>query len=237
MSNILPIKTVILKTFKLVFKKEYLYKFVIIGAIFSLITFLLNLVINYFVNLSINQFPPFLIIIALLLSAFLYLYSFSFMISFIYNFCLDVSVESVQNTNNYLMKAYQTSFQVLGSILTFGFIIFGGIILLLIPSIIWGVKYFFTSIISALEGKKPKEALKESKLLVKGYFWQILLRLIIFYLISSFPGLIISSINSNFSFIQTFFIPITSLFYVILYNNLKYINQNSQQLLQNVQRI
>lgn len=237
MSNILPIKTVILKTFKLVFKKEYVYKFVVIGIIFSLVIFLLNLVISYFINLSINQFSPLLIIVALLLSAFLYLYSFSFMLSFIYNFCLDVSVEAVTNIKNYFIKAYQTSFLVLGSMLTFGLIIFGGVILLLIPSIIWGVKYFFTPMISALEGKKPKEALKESKLLVKGYFWQILFRLVIFYLISSFPGLIISSINPNLSFIQTFFLPITSLFYVILYNNLKYKNQNNQPPLQNVQGI
>lgn len=237
MSNILPIKTVVLKTFKLVFKKEYLYKFAVIGAIFSLITFLLNLVINYFVNLSINQFPPFLIIFSLLLSTFLYLYSFSFMLSFIYNFCLDVSIESVQNIRNYLTKAYQTSFQVLGSMITFGLIIFAGIILLLVPSVIWGVKYFFTPMISALEGKKPKEALKESKLLIKGHFWQILFRLIVFYIITSFPGLIITQINPNLSFIQTFFLPITSLFYIILYNNLKYKNQNNQQPLQNVQRI
>jgi len=234
MSNILPIKTVILKTFKLVFQKEYVYKFVIIGVIFSFVTFLLNLVINYFINLSINQFPPFLIILSLILSTFLYLYSFSFMISFIYNFCLDVSVESLQNIKYYFTKAYQTSFPVLGSMLTYGLIIFGGIILLLIPSIIWGIKYFFTPMISALEGKKTKEALKESKLIVKGYFWQILFRLVIFYLISSFPGLIISSINPNLSFIQTFFLPITSLFYVVLYNNLKYKNQNNQQPLQNV---
>lgn len=227
MNNILPIKTVISKTFKLVFKKEYIYKFVIIGIAASLLTYLLNLILNYIINLSIKELSPFFILLSVLLSTFLYLYSFSFILSFIYNFCLDVSVETVQNIKNYLIKAYETSLPVLGSIFTFGFIILGGVILFIIPSIIWGVKYFFTPMISALEGKKSKEALKESKTLVKGYYWQILLRLVVFYLISSFPGLIITSINPNLSFIQTFFLPITSLFYVILYKNLKYKNQNN----------
>lgn len=230
MSNILPIKTVISKAFKLVFKKEYLIKFIIIGIIVTVVTYLTNLLFNFFYSLSVNNFSPFLIIISLLLSIFLYLYSFSFMLSFIYNFCIDVSVETVQNVKTYITKAYKTSFPVLGSMVIFGLIIFGGIILLIIPSLIWGVKYFFTPIISAIEGTKPKEALKESKLLVKGHFWQILLRLVIFYIISSFPGIIISSINPNLSFVQTFFLPVTSLFYVILYNNLKYKNQINQNL-------
>ncbi|MFH1971680.1 MAG: hypothetical protein ABIJ05_04845 [Patescibacteria group bacterium] len=234
MQNILPIKTVITKTFKLVFKKEYLSKFVIIGTILSLVTYLSNLIFNYFINLSINQFPPFLIIISLILSVFLYLYFFSFALSFIYNFCLDISIETVHNVKYYITKSSNTSFLVLSSLLIFSLITFAGIILLFIPAIIWGVKYFFTPMISALEGKKTKEALKESKMLVKGYFWQILFRLIVFYLVSSFPGIILSSISPNLAFIQPFFLPITSLFYVVLFNNLRYKNQNNQQPLQNV---
>lgn len=218
----LPIKTVILKTFKLVFKKEYVGKFAIIGIFVSVITFLTNLSFNYLLTLPVNEIGLFLTIISLLISVFIYIYIFSFVLSFIYNFCLAVSIESFQSINKYINLAYKTSFNVLGSIIIFGLIVFGGMILLIIPSIIWGVKYFFTPMISALEGKKAKEALKESKLLVKGHFWQILLRLIVFYFISSFPGIIISSINTDLSFIQPFFLPITSLFYVVLFNNLKY---------------
>jgi len=242
MNKILPIKIVITKTFKLVFKKEYLTKFVIVGTVLSLVTYLSNIIFNYFVNLSINQFSPFIIIISLLLFCFLYVYFFSFLLSFIYNFCLDVSIESLHNINYYIIKSYNTSFLVLKSMIVFGLIILGGIILLFIPAIIWGVNYFFSPIISSIENKRTRDALKESKLLVKGYFWQILFRLIIFYIISSFPGIIISSINPNLSFIQTFFLPVTSLFYVVLFNNLRYKNQINnqqpvQQSLQNSQRI
>jgi len=241
MNNLLPIKTVITKTFKLVSKKEYLSMFFAIGTILSLVTYLSNMIFNYFINLSINQFPPFLIIISLILCTFLYLYFFAFVLSFIYNFCLDISVETTHNINYYITKSYNSGFLVLGSTVIFGLITFAGVILFLIPAIIWGVKYFFTPMISALEGKKTKEALKESKILVKGYFWQILLRLIVFYIVSSFPGIILSSINPNLTFIQTFFLPITSLFYVVLFNNLRYKNQIKQQPiqqpLQNTQRI
>ena len=228
MFKILPIKTVITKTFKLIFKKEYLNKFIIIGVTLSLANYLSNFIFNYFINLPTNQFPTFIVVISLLLFIFLYLYFLGFMLSFVYNFCLDVSTESLQDIKSYTNKAYKRSFPTLGTTLIFGLIVFAGSILFFVPSVIWGVKYFFAPIISATEGKKTKEALKESKTLVKGHFWQILFRLIVFYVITSFPGIIISSVNSNLSFIQTFFLPITYLFYMVLFNNLRYKNQNSK---------
>jgi len=235
--KIFPIKTTISKTFKLIFSKKYILHFLIVGLVIAFISFMANTVFNYFLTLPQTAIPPILVLFSIFLCTLIYLYGFSYILSYVYNFCSDISNETLQDMKVYFKKAQLTAFPVLGSTLLFGLIMLGGILLLIIPGFIWSVKYFFTPIISALEGKKAKEALKESKSLVKGNFWQIIIRLIIFYLISSFPGLIISSINPNLNFIQIFFLPITSLFYIVLYNNLKYVKQNSQPLPQNSQGV
>jgi len=229
MTNLIPIKTVILKTFKLVFKKEYILKFAIIGIVYTGLTFLINYLFSYLYSV-VNQLPSPLTIISLLLITLLYIYYFALSISFIYHFCLDVSVESPQNIQSfkkYLLDAFKSSLKVTVSIIIFGLILFVGSILLFVPAVIWGVKYFFAPMISSLENKNFKEALFESKTLVKGHYWQIMLRLIVFYLVSSFPGMILSLINQNLNFLQIFFLPISSLFYVVLFNNLRYKNQNT----------
>jgi len=227
MQKLLPIKSVIAKTFKLVFSKKYFHKFFIIGFILTISNYLFNVLFEFFLNTPSTVISPLLILIAILLTFFIYYYFLSFTSSFVFNFCLGISIEEEINFKIYLKKSQKNNFRVMGTFLLIGLIIFSGAVLFVFPAIIWGVKYFFSPMISAIEEKKPKEALKMSKDITKGYFWQILFRLVIFYLISSFPGLIISSINSNLNFLQVFFLPITTLFYVVLYTNLKYKFQNS----------
>lgn len=54
-----------------------------------------------------------------------------------------------------------------------GLAIFGGIILLVIPGIILAVRFAFVRYISVEKGLAPREALKASVLLTKGYRWKI----------------------------------------------------------------
>jgi hypothetical protein len=52
-----------------------------------------------------------------------------------------------------------------------------------------------------------------------------LVRLIIFSVISSAPGFLLTRINPNLNFLQSFFTPASLIFYLILYYQLKAISQ------------
>lgn len=67
-------------------------------------------------------------------------------------------------------------------------------ILLVIPGIMFAIYYAFASLIVVFENKKPWESIKESKQLIKGYWWATFGRLL-------FIGLIIFVINFIFAFI------------------------------------
>ncbi len=61
-----------------------------------------------------------------------------------------------------------------GSILC-GLIILGGTILLIIPGIIWNIKFYFYSYFIVDEGVGPIEALKRSSAITKGVKWDLFL--------------------------------------------------------------
>lgn len=69
------------------------------------------------------------------------------------------------------------------AILTF-FIVMGGLILLIIPGIIFGVWYSFSRFIFIEKSSDIKESLFKSKALVSGRFWKIFGRLFVFGLFS-----------------------------------------------------
>lgn len=60
----------------------------------------------------------------------------------------------------------------------------GGIILLVIPGIVFAVWYSFAKFIMIIEGKGIKASLKASKSLVTGRFWKVFGRIIVFTLFS-----------------------------------------------------
>lgn len=126
-----------------------------------------------------------------------------------------------------------------------GLVVFCGIILLVIPGIIFAVWFSFSIYLLILEGIKGTKALSASKNLVKGYFWPVLWRWfasyfvygIILTLIIFIPIYIIGAILGNAgagfapvtpwwsaliaNVIYAFTIPIFFALGVILYNSLK----------------
>ncbi len=60
--------------------------------------------------------------------------------------------------------------------LLYGVIIAAGIILFIIPGIIWGIYYSMAFYACAFEDKRGMDALRKSKELVKGYVWTIIRR-------------------------------------------------------------
>ena len=94
----------------------------------------------------------------------------------------------------------------------------GGMILLVIPGIIFMVWFYFSLYVFVCEDLKGSSALKRSKELVKGYWWPIFGRILILVIAVS----IISSVPFFGSLVNTFIMGPASLIYIFLmYEDLK----------------
>lgn len=101
-----------------------------------------------------------------------------------------------------------------------GLIVCGGIILLIIPGIIFAMWYSFATFIVLDKDMKIGEALKLSKSMVTGKFWKILGRSISFGLVSMLVSVILSIIPYIGSLILAFTAPLFLLPFYLLYRDL-----------------
>ena len=62
-----------------------------------------------------------------------------------------------------------------GGTILYGLIVFGGILLLIVPGIIWSIQFFFYSYLIVEKGLGPVEALKASSAMTKGHKWELFL--------------------------------------------------------------
>lgn len=95
-----------------------------------------------------------------------------------------------------------------------GLAVLGGLVLLIIPGIIFAVLFMFITFTLILENKRGFDALKRSSFLVKPYFWPLLLRLLVIFLINlgveivggiiPFGGIVIGPIIGWFTFVWLF---------------------------------
>lgn len=99
---------------------------------------------------------------------------------------------------------------------------FGGLILLVIPAIIFGIWYSFSKFIFLDRGLGIKESLKASKNLVTGRFWAILGRYIVFGLFTGLFGIVLAMLPFSLGgIITTIFGALFVLPYYLLYLELK----------------
>lgn len=74
----------------------------------------------------------------------------------------------------------------LGANILYGLIVFGGLLLFIVPGIIWSIRYFYFSYFMVDKGLRPMAALKESARITQGQTWNLLLftilQLLIVYL-------------------------------------------------------
>lgn len=101
-----------------------------------------------------------------------------------------------------------------------GFIIFGGVILLIIPAIIFGVWYSFSIWLVLDKNMGVKESLKTSKLMVKGRFWQVLGRSVVFGLFTLVITILLSIVPYLGSLFLSFTAPLFLLPFYLLYKDL-----------------
>ncbi len=94
---------------------------------------------------------------------------------------------------------YHLFFRYFFAIVLWGLITWVGMILLIIPGIIWGIKYFFCDYFVIDKKSKPIEALKQSAVITQGAKWQLFVFFITIGLIS-----ILSLLPYLISFFVTF---------------------------------
>jgi hypothetical protein len=72
---------------------------------------------------------------------------------------------------------------------------FGGVLLLIIPGIIFGVWLSFSNFVFIDKGLGVKASMGKSRELIKGRFWAVLYRLLVFGLFSGLAGAVVSAIT------------------------------------------
>lgn len=93
-----------------------------------------------------------------------------------------ISNEEVDLKNSY-KEAFPLFWSYVWISILVGLAVLGGLILLLIPGIIFAVWFAFVGFVLVLERLKGRKALKRSRELVKGYFWYVLGYTILIYLL------------------------------------------------------
>lgn len=104
--------------------------------------------------------------------------------------------ETAEYSDLYL--SYPLFWKFLGGYILYGLIVLGGLILLIVPGIYWGIKYHFFAYFIIDEGVGPTEALKKSGEITYGVKWELLLLALAFLginllgLLACFVGLFVS---------------------------------------------
>ncbi len=94
-------------------------------------------------------------------------------------FCLAYADNREGNFSD-IYSCYPLFWKYLASSLLYGLIVFGGMILLIIPGIIWAYKFFFSQYLVIDKGLSPIAALKESSRITKGHKWNLFIFSLIF---------------------------------------------------------
>ncbi|MFI5241156.1 MAG: hypothetical protein ACHQUA_01850 [Microgenomates group bacterium] len=223
-----PIDT-IKKSFEIFFKKENLEYFIKISLV-SLFLNVFYLVPNYLRMFGMEPTTeemesffrnPLLTIVVIILSViliFLGLWAQASMYEAVKrvlgNGNLDFK-DTFKTSKSYILKFLVVNFFV-------GVVVVLGMLLLVIPGLIFAVWYSFSVYIVISEGKGSLEAMRSSKALVKGRFWKVVTRLVVFSLIPFIGGMVVAFIPYNLgNLLLALFGGLFTLPYFIFYWELK----------------
>jgi hypothetical protein len=129
------------------------------------------------------------------------------------------SLDKAENTT--VMEAYRMGADNALSLVWITFlvslILTGGFFLLVIPGVIFLIRYSFAPFALIHGGLRGRHALRESRRLVKGYWWAVFGRLIIFYIIivtvQIQAKMLLPTVNSNI--IAVIIQPLLAVFFII----------------------
>jgi hypothetical protein len=208
-----------------IFTKRYPTFFRIIMLPIAFLIAVAAIVLILKLTLNINPYNIVLVLILDLLAVILFVLFFWSQLALIY---------AIANNKSSAKEAYISSRKMLWAyfVLSFltGLIVFGGFVLLIIPGILFYIWLILATFVFVAEGDKEVNALLKSYEYVKGYFWQVSLRVLFITLIFGIIGEILTSIFKGLHFnegdgivnIATFlFYPLTFVYYFEMYKNLK----------------
>lgn len=117
-------------------------------------------------------------------------------------------------------KGYRKMWKYLLVTFVVGLIVVLGGILLIIPGIIFAVRFAFSTLLVIDKGLSVKEALKESKEMVEGDFWKVLGRFVVFGLFGVTVSVAFTYLPYAGSIIISFLAPLFLLPSYLLYKDL-----------------
>ena len=108
-----------------------------------------------------------------------------------------------------------------------GLFVIAGLVLFIIPGIIFGIWFFLSEFVLISEGPKGKKALFRSKNLIKGYWWQVFWRIALLNIIIFSLSFALSYIPFVNNIIFIFITPFSAVFGFLIYKNLKYLKSKA----------
>ncbi len=203
-------------------KKENFLFFARIMAVLTVV----STVISYF-HAYISQFAvdpktfsisfdnPLLAILSILIALFSFLFYF-YSQSTIYSAILNIGL----NEKDVFKLGYTKKGKFFFTSLVFWLIILLGMILLVVPMVIFGVWYSFAVFLAMDKNLNVRDSLKRSKLMVKNKFFKVLGRFVVFGLFLSLVSIFLSSFPYVGLVISQFVTPLFILPYLLLYRDL-----------------
>lgn len=117
-----------------------------------------------------------------------------------------------------------------------GLAVLGGFILLIVPGIIFAIRYSLSGYALVVEGKKGREALQVSRSYVKGHIGEVLWRLafvgLVYILVFGLPsaifeGLKMEALGASYTLIAAVILtPVAAIYSFLIYESLKKIKSN-----------
>lgn len=191
-------------------KRENFIFFARIMAVVVIVTTSIGYVLSYYYSTDDWQNVGFIVLT--LLSIFVGLWSQS---------AKYLAVIKMGNTEKEIFKlGYKNIWRFFLVSLVVGLIVVLGLVLLIIPAVIFGVWYSFSVWLVLDKGMKIREALKTSKAMVKGRFWKVLGRTVTFGLFAFFVSIVVVAIPYAGSLIISFVAPLFMLPFYLLYRDL-----------------
>ncbi len=127
---------------------------------------------------------------------------------------------NLSRLTTYIKPAKQVTIHLLTTYITVGLFASLGFLLLIIPGIIVAVRYMFAPMIAAVEDRTVKP-IEESKRLVKGRFWKLAGRSILFVLCYNVPLSIFQAIHPWLGSVWAISLPIFGLYFYLVYSDFK----------------
>lgn len=112
-----------------------------------------------------------------------------------------------------IFQEYKTFWRYIGVSILVPLTVLGGLILLIVPGLIWLVRFSFAPIIVIDTAMGPIKSMKESYAITKGNFWKLTLFWIVLALLN-LAGLILVGVGLLVS------VPVSTLAYIYIYRNL-----------------